>query len=690
MRRACAVLLLALGLVRVNAPAQTMPAPAPEIRLGDSFAALPGPWKFTPGDSPQSNGSLLWASPAFNDSSWSTMDLHPTPGQTDPGYGNASYLTGWSSRGYPNLVGFAWYRLRIRVAPSAESLWLKMPDHTDDSYQVFANGQYLGEFGHFTASGVENFRSRPLTFQLPPPDADGEILLAIRFYMEPWVLVTGTSGDSGGMHQTPLIGLRSQIESIRYQEIVGRVISSVIFIFVTFMMLIAAGGALWIWLIDRSDRTYLWLALALIFTGASVPALLIGLFTYLFTQSLANIGIYSFSAASLVFWIIFWRSWFRLGRQRWLDIAMVAFAIAAVLAPILLAVSTHFPQSVIQLIFVFRATGNGALGVLLFVALLQGARKDRTGAVMALPPILLLCVSMFSTELLAWFHVRTAFFPMGFQFTLKDLSLVLLLLVIGALVARRFVNSQVSQRLESQAVNQELEQARELQQRVLVPEPIASKVFTVETAYYPARTVGGDFFQVIPHPDGSLLIVVGDVSGKGMAAAMLVAVLVGTARTRADETFDPAAILHSLNDRMLGRSGDHFATCIAACIRPGGTMLIANAGHIPPFRNGVALDLPGSIPLGIIQGAQYDVQVIELDPADRLIFVTDGIPEARNAGGHLLGFDELARLSSLPPQAIADAAIEYGQDDDITIVSVELRPALRAAETSPLLATSPA
>ena len=165
---------------------------------------------------------------------------------------------------------------------------------------------------------------------------------------------------------------------------------------------------------------------------------------------------------------------------------------------------------------------------------------------------------------------------------------------------------------------------------------------------------------------------------------MLVAVLVGAIRTRADQTFDPAAILHTLNDRLVGRAGGHFATCIAAHIRPGGVMLIANAGHLPPYRSGVAPDLPGSLPLGIIPGTQYEVNTIQLDPADHLTFVTDGVLEARNATGQLLGFDQLANISSLPPQAIAQAAITHGQDDDITVVSLRLAATARTLETSPI------
>ncbi len=219
--------------------------------------------------------------------------------------------------------------------------------------------------------------------------------------------------------------------------------------------------------------------------------------------------------------------------------------------------------------------------------------------------------------------------------------------------------------------------------------PFSSSLFAVETAYHPARTVGGDFFQVISHQDGSLLIVVGDVSGKGIAAAMLVAVLVGAIRTRADETFDPAAILDTLNDRLLGRAGGHFATCMVAHLRPSGAILIANAGHLPPYRNGIPIDLPGSLPLGILSDVGYDVHTIQLDPADHLTFLTDGVLEARNSAGQLLGFEQTAQLSSLPPDVIARAAIQHGQEDDITIVSVRLRTMAHAVESASLLEVSP-
>jgi hypothetical protein len=469
-------------------------APA-EVRLADSFVALPGPWKFAPGDSPVVDGNLLWASPKFDDATWADMDLHPKAGDRDPGYGNASYLTGWSARGYPHLAGFAWYRLRIHVASTSAPLWIKMPDHTDDSYQVYANGKYVGEFGEFTPSGVTAYRSRPKAFPLPAPDEHGDVLLAIRFYMEPWVLFTGTTGDSGGMHQTPLVGLQSQMESIRAQEVTGRILNVLSPIFVSFLMLIAAGGAFWIWLLDRPHRTYLWLTFALVLSAAPVATLTVGMFTYAYTQGVANIFTLSLEALSLVFWILFWRRWFDLPRGRWPDVLLVVFTAVLIVTGIFIRSSLSFPPRIILLLFEVRAGCNAAMGVLLAVALFQGARKDRIGALLALPPIILLTISLFSIELIAWFRIRTAFFPFGVEIGVKEVALVLLILVTGALVARRFIGSQVSQRMERQTIDQELEQASELQQRVLIPEAVTSAHFTVENAYWPARTVGGDFFR---------------------------------------------------------------------------------------------------------------------------------------------------------------------------------------------------
>ena len=652
-----------------------------EIRVGDSLVPLAGPWRFAPGDSPIANGSLNWANPAFDDSAWAAMDLHPKAGEIDLGrHGSTGYLMGWSARGYPKLTGFAWYRLRIHVADASQPLAIKTPNNVDDAYQVFANGRLLGSFGEFTAKGVVCYLARPLVYPLPAPDANGDIVLAVRFYMQPFVLALGDSPDSGGMHETPLVGLPAEMEYIRAQEVQGRLVGSVADLYVCLVMMIAAAAAFWIWLLDRPRTTYLWLTLALLLDVGGTDVTLISVFTYSLSQSTGTLLENSFLRIGLLCWIVFWRRWFQLAGQRWVDLVLAALGMAGIMVPTY--VSFFSDGSSVQTVLAaqeFDAICKAVLGLILFATLIQGARKDRVGALLALAPIVLLALSTFSFELSDWFRVPTGFFLFGIGIGLGNIALALMVLVVGALAARRFIGSQVAQRLERQTIDQDLEQASELQQRVLIPEPIVSELFAVETAYHPARTVGGDFFQVIPHKDGSLLIVVGDVSGKGMAAAMLVAVLVGAVRTRADETFDPAAILRTMNDRLIGRAGGHFATCIAAHLGVDGTMRVANAGHIPPYRNGVAMEIPGSLPLGIIAGAEYDVETVRLDAADYLTFVTDGVLEARNAAGELLGFERLAEISVLSPEAIVRAAITHGQDDDITVVGVSLAAPVRTA-----------
>ena len=135
------------------------------------------------------------------------------------------------------------------------------------------------------------------------------------------------------------------------------------------------------------------------------------------------------------------------------------------------------------------------------------------------------------------------------------------------------------------ALEQEFKSAQELQQ-VLIPETLPSlEGYAVTSAYRPAQQVGGDFFQLIAQPDGSALLVLGDVSGKGLKAAMTVSLIVGTIRTVADTVDDPAEILSILNRRLHGRLKDGFVTCLALRLDAEGDCVLANAGHPAPFLN---------------------------------------------------------------------------------------------------------
>jgi len=217
----------------------------------------------------------------------------------------------------------------------------------------------------------------------------------------------------------------------------------------------------------------------------------------------------------------------------------------------------------------------------------------------------------------------------------------------------------------------ELAAAREVQQ-VILPERVeAVPGFNVESVYQPARQVGGDFFQVLPAGQGGLLVVVGDVAGKGLPAAMLVSVLIGAIRGVAEYTKDPVEILGRLNERLIGRTQGGFSTALAAVISADGSVAIADAGHLSPYLDGQEIELPGALPLGVVKNATYQVTHFHLPQGSRLTFYSDGVIEAQNAKGELFGFERGKAISTQPAAAIVEAARQFGQEDDITVVTIE-------------------
>ncbi|MFC5860757.1 PP2C family protein-serine/threonine phosphatase [Acidicapsa dinghuensis] len=225
-------------------------------------------------------------------------------------------------------------------------------------------------------------------------------------------------------------------------------------------------------------------------------------------------------------------------------------------------------------------------------------------------------------------------------------------------------------RMEMAVLEAEMAAAREIQQVMLPEHGESFPGFTIDSIYKPAREVGGDFFQILP-ASGGLLIVFGDVAGKGLPAAMLVSMLVGSIRSIAEDTTDPVIILRKLHDRLLGRASGGFSTAVAARITPDGAITIANAGHLSPYLDGGDLNLPGALPLGIPNAGQYENITMQLYPGSRLTFVSDGVVEAQTATGELYGFDRTRAISMKPAAAIAQTAIDFGQADDITVVTIQ-------------------
>jgi serine phosphatase RsbU (regulator of sigma subunit) len=146
---------------------------------------------------------------------------------------------------------------------------------------------------------------------------------------------------------------------------------------------------------------------------------------------------------------------------------------------------------------------------------------------------------------------------------------------------------------------------------------------------------------------------------------MTVSVLFGAMESV--ETREPGLFLTKLNRAAAAYLQSGFVTCCAALIRPGGEAVIANAGHLPPYVDGREWEGEAGLPLGLVAEVSYDETGTR---GDRFTFVSDGVVEAENASRELLGFDRTREISTKPAADIAEAARVWGQNDDITVVTV--------------------
>jgi phosphoserine phosphatase RsbU/P len=187
--------------------------------------------------------------------------------------------------------------------------------------------------------------------------------------------------------------------------------------------------------------------------------------------------------------------------------------------------------------------------------------------------------------------------------------------------------------------------------------------------------VGGDFYQIFPDGDGPGLLVIGDVSGKGLQAAMKGTLALGALRAFASEKPGPAALLGRLNRELCSMGSEGFITSLVAGLAPDGVLTLANAGHLAPYRNGEEIAVEPGLPLGVTADSQYAERTVKLSPGDSLTFLSDGVVEAQNASGELFGFDRTQQISQLPADLIAEAAHSFGQRDDITVLTLRYAPA---------------
>jgi len=273
--------------------------------------------------------------------------------------------------------------------------------------------------------------------------------------------------------------------------------------------------------------------------------------------------------------------------------------------------------------------------------------------------------------------------PTGSAITYR---IVLMFTVVDGRVVRDerlYDSAGLLERLEKARVDKELLTAREVQ-RALVPKAMRSGPFGEWIGNsLPCRAIGGDFFEFIDLPSGNVGVLLGDVSGKGPAAALLAALIQGMFSVEAASADSPSSILARINRRVLERQLEsRFATLVYGVLSSGGRFVYANAGHNPPvlLSNGSQRRLStGGPAVGMLDNAVFEEETVSMHRGDTIVMFSDGVTEARNPGGEEFGDERLIAIAqahrAAAPRELMDhvfAAVQsFSQDaeptDDITV-----------------------
>jgi sigma-B regulation protein RsbU (phosphoserine phosphatase) len=623
-------------------------------------APLPDHWRFHAGDDP------AWADPNFDDSGWSLL-------KSD---------RGWYTQGYKGYSGIGWYRFRVILPASIQQSSILLPP-IYSSDEIFADGKLVGSNGKMPPHPSVGESGDDNNVYAIPARADASsrtprrVTIAIRVWL--WPVAArfkggGPEGDSPG-----LVGEATQLKAQHDLLVADDYWLATSYLIIALLQTFAAFGSFCLFLLRRREFEYLWFSLYISSLAVTSDYFVFSIAHTLNGGLVTNILLGLPHVAGNLFYLAFFLQLLQPRRGWLLRLAIICNFIA-------LPVQWQDAWNPTFVWFGASLTSEDLLDfptilwilIVLFTSAFRRfqPQSQRTDARLLLLPVLIqMGVDLHEkSRMLSWiFNLKLHFFDLNTPFTtdpfpisLLNLSQASLLVGIFAILILRFTRT----RAEQERYATEVEGARNVQQ-FLIPDDLPKILgLTIESDYRPAREVGGDFFQIIPDPaDGSALIFVGDVAGKGMQAGMLATLLVGAMRTAATFTRDPAVILSTLNNRLHGKGN---ATCLALRIEPDGAATLVNAGHLPPYLNGIDLPMEGALPLGTIPDLDFPIFHFQIGPGDTLTLISDGILEAQKPDGELFGFDRITQhlAASTTASSLATAAQDFGQEDDITVLTI--------------------
>ncbi len=269
----------------------------------------------------------------------------------------------------------------------------------------------------------------------------------------------------------------------------------------------------------------------------------------------------------------------------------------------------------------------------------------------------------------------------------------------------QLIRQQQEEALERQRIEQELRVARLIQQLLLPKSLPALEGWDVAAYYQPARAVGGDFYDFYTFPDGRMGFVIGDVTDKGVPAALVMATTRTLLRSAAEHDSSPGLILERANNQLVEDIPPKmFVTCFYAVLDPvSGRVVYANAGHDVPYQwtaDGVVEMRARGMPLGLLPSMQYEEKETILGPGECLLLYSDGLAEAHNPQREMFSFPRIQRLvgeatdrAEMLPFLLENLTSFTGpgweQEDDVTMVlvrSVQDKPAARTTAHTHTLA----